>query len=65
VSRIDELISALEQAALQLRGGELEPEAAAAVVEDCARLANELSAELDREARAAGEAELPGQEPLL
>ena len=35
------------------RGGDLAPERAAALVDDCARLASEASAELDRRVRAA------------
>jgi hypothetical protein len=52
-SRLDELIARLERTAGELRGGELAPERAAALVDDCARLASEASAELDRRVRAA------------
>jgi hypothetical protein len=51
--RLDELVARLERAAGELRGGELAPERAAALVDDCARLASEASAELDRRVRAA------------
>jgi hypothetical protein len=51
--RLDELVERLERAAGELRGGELAPERAAALVDDCARLASEASAELDRRVRAA------------
>jgi hypothetical protein len=37
----------------ELGGGELAPERAAALVDDCARLASEASTELDRRVRAA------------
>jgi hypothetical protein len=46
----------LEQAAAQLRGGELEPQQAARLVEDCARLAGDAATELDRRVRAAADA---------
>jgi hypothetical protein len=51
--RLDELVARLERTATELRGGELAPERAAALVDDCARLASEASAELDRRVRAA------------
>jgi len=51
--RLDALVERLERAAGELRAGELAPERAAALVDDCARLASEASAELDRRVRAA------------
>ena len=60
---LDDLIDGLEQAAARLRSGDLEPEAAASVVDDCARLAARAAAELEREARAV-EAP-PGQDTLI
>ncbi len=51
--RLDELVERLERAAAELRGGELPAERAAALVDDCARLAAEASAEWDRRVRAA------------
>jgi hypothetical protein len=51
VSRLDELTSELERLADRLREGELEPEEAADLVEQCARLAAAAAAELDRTAR--------------
>jgi hypothetical protein len=62
--RLDELIDRLGRAADQLRSGELSPDAAATLVEECAALAGEASSELDRRAQAAQEPEL-GQETLL
>lgn len=65
---LEELTERLERAARRLRDGELEPEAAAALVEDCARLASEAAAALERRVRpAAGEELLAGgaQESLL
>jgi hypothetical protein len=50
---LDELVARLERTAGELRGGELAPERAAVLVDDCARLASEASAELDRRVRAA------------
>ena len=52
-ARLDELVERLERAAAELRTGELAPERAAALVDDCARLAAEAGAELDRRVRAA------------
>jgi hypothetical protein len=49
-----ELVERLERAAAELREGELAPDRAAALVDECARLASEAGAELDRRARAAG-----------
>jgi hypothetical protein len=62
---LDELISRLERAAEQLRSGELSQDAAATLVEDCAAIANEASAELERRARANVAEQLPGQDSLL
>jgi hypothetical protein len=66
MSDLDRLVGELEQAAAQLRTGELEREDAAKLVEQCAELAARLGSELDREAReAAARGERPGQETLL
>lgn len=62
---LDELIARLGRAAEQLRSGELSADAAATLVEDCAALAAQAGAELDRRARAAASEPLPGQETLL
>jgi exonuclease VII small subunit len=51
VSRLDELTSQLERVAERLRDGELEPDEAADLVEECARLAAAAASELDRAAR--------------
>jgi hypothetical protein len=59
---LEPLIERLEHAAAQLRGGELSGERAATVVDECARIAAEASAQLDREVRAAETAAgAPGQ----
>jgi len=63
--RLDEVIDALERAAAQLRSCELSVDAAATLVEDCAALAGEASAELEQRARMGAEEHSPGQEPLL
>jgi hypothetical protein len=47
------IVDRLERAAAELRSGDLAPERAAALVDECARLAGEAGAELDREVRAA------------
>ena len=50
---LDRIVERLEAAAAELRSGDLHPERAAALVDDCARLAAEAGAALDREVRAA------------
>jgi hypothetical protein len=65
VDALDGLIDRLDRAAEQLRSGELSPDAAATLVEDCAALATQAGAELERRARAAVEEPLPGQDSLL
>ncbi|MDQ3676465.1 MAG: hypothetical protein M3401_06620 [Actinomycetota bacterium] len=62
---LDQLISRLERAAEQLRSGDLSADAAAGLVEDCAALASQASAELERRGREAARDELPGQDSLL
>lgn len=61
-----ELSARLRETAQRLRSGDLDSDTALAMVEDCARLASEASAEADRHARAALEPlpDLPGQLPL-
>jgi hypothetical protein len=54
------MIERLELAAAELRSGETSPERAAALVDECARMATEAGAQLDREVRAA-ESGPPGQ----
>jgi hypothetical protein len=51
--RLDSLVARLERTAAELRAGELSIERAAALVDDCARIAAEAGAELDRRVRAA------------
>jgi hypothetical protein len=60
---LDALAVDLEQAAARLRSGDLDPDAAAALIDQCARLAARAASELDRQARAAEPA--PGQDSLL
>ena len=50
---LERLVERLERAAAELRAGNLPPERAADLVDECARLAAEAGAELDREVRAA------------
>jgi hypothetical protein len=64
-SALDTLVTRLERAAEQLRTGDLSTDAAAGLVEDCAALAGQASAELERLARDAGREPLPGQDTLL
>ena len=63
--RLDALIGRLERAAEQLRSGELSPDAAATLVDECAALAGEVSVELERRARAGGEEPTSAQGSLL
>lgn len=65
VERLDELITRLERAAEQLRSGELSPDAAATMVEDCASLATQAAAELEQLTRSEVSAPPPGQDSLL
>jgi hypothetical protein len=51
--RLESLVARLERTAAELRAGDLSTERAAALVDDCARVAAEAGAELDRRVRAA------------
>jgi hypothetical protein len=63
---LTELSTRLEEAAEQLRASDLEVETALELIEECARLATEASAQVDQRTRAALEPlpDLPGQLPL-
>jgi hypothetical protein len=50
---LDKIVDRLERTAAELRAGDLAPDRAAALVDECARLAAEAGAERDREVRAA------------
>ena len=58
---LDTLVERLEHLAAELRSGQLDADRAAALVDDCARLAAEAGAELDRRVRAADTAGAAGQ----
>ena len=62
---LDDVIARLERAAEQLRSGELSPDAAATMVEDCATLASQAAAELEQLSRAEAAPPPPGQDTLL
>ena len=62
---IDALIRELEESAERLRAGEMDADAAAAVVERCAELAGLIGAELERAAREADREPGGEQEQLL
>jgi hypothetical protein len=62
---LDDVIARLERAAEQLRSGELSPDAAATMVEDCATLATQAASELEQLTRAEASAPSPGQDTLL
>jgi hypothetical protein len=61
-----ELSARLHHTADLLRAGDLEPDATLSLIEDCARLASDASAQVDQRVRAALEPlpDLPGQLPL-
>jgi hypothetical protein len=65
VEDLEELIARLERAAEQLRSGEISADVAATMVEDCASLATQAAAELERLTRAEGSTPPPGQDTLL
>jgi len=48
---LDLIVERLERTAAELRAGDLPPDQAAALVDECARLAVEAGAELDRAVR--------------
>jgi hypothetical protein len=50
---LDRIVDRLERAAAELRSGDIDATRAAALVDECARLAAEAGSELDREVRAA------------
>jgi hypothetical protein len=60
---LDALIRELEEVAERLRSGEVQPQEAAGLVEQCAELAGRVGSELDAQSRTASESE--GQERLL
>jgi acetyl-CoA acetyltransferase len=62
---LEDLVSALDRAASELRSGDLDPQAAADLVEQCAHTAGQAAAELDRLLRAAAQDPIPGQDQLL
>lgn len=62
---LQQLVSRLEEIAGRLRSGDLETEAAAQLVDECAHVASGASAELERLARMAASEPLPGQDQLL
>jgi hypothetical protein len=65
VSALDPLIAELEDAATRLRAGDLEPKAAAELVDRCAELAVRIGSGLEQAGRAAERDVDEGQEQLL
>lgn len=63
MSELDDLVRELEDAATRLRAGDLEPQAAADLVDQCARLAVSIGGELEAIGRRAEND--PDQEQLL
>ena len=63
---LNELRARLDEASARLRAGELEPDAALTLIEECARLASQAAAQVEEHSRAALEPlpDLPGQLPL-
>jgi hypothetical protein len=64
-TRLLQISGELERASAELRANDLEPTRAAELATRCAELASQVAIELDRVARAAPEAAMPGQEELL
>lgn len=64
-ARLSEISRRLEEAAGRLRDGELSNDDATQLAGECADLASEAAAELERLARATGEDVVPGQGDLL
>lgn len=58
---LDRLVERLERTAAELRAGDVSPERAAQLVDDCASLAVQAGTELDREVRAADQGGPSGQ----
>jgi hypothetical protein len=56
---LDTVVDKLERTAAELRAGDLDPARAAALVDECARLAAEAGAALDSEARTPPAGQLP------
>lgn len=65
MSELDGLVEELRSAAERLRSGGLDPDQAAAVVEQLASSAARLGSQLEREAQASTPGGSPGQETLL
>lgn len=61
VDQLEYFTRQLEEAAARLRDGDLEPEQAARLVEECARIAGDAAGELDRRVRVAADPPAPGQ----
>lgn len=63
---IQELRLRLHETAVRLRAGDLQPDAALDLIEECAALASQAASQVDMDARAALEPlpDLPGQLPL-
>jgi uncharacterized protein YoxC len=63
---LSELSAALRRTVELMRAGELDADAALQAIEECSRMASEVSAQVDQAARAALEPlpDLPGQLPL-
>jgi uncharacterized protein YoxC len=63
---LSELSAALRRTVEEMRAGELNADDALQAIEECSRMASEVSAQVDQRARAALEPlpDLPGQLPL-
>ena len=63
---VSELSAALRRTVEQMRDGQLNADGALQAIEECSRIASEVSAQVDQAARAALEPlpDLPGQLPL-
>jgi hypothetical protein len=64
-ARLTEISERLEDASRRLRSGDVDGEEATQLAGECAELAQQAAAELDRVARFAPPGGVPGQEELL
>jgi hypothetical protein len=64
-ARLTDISERLEQAARRLRSEELDSDEATRLAGECAELAHQAAAELDRIARFGSPEAVPGQEELL
>ena len=65
IGRLEQITGQLDTAALKLRDADVTSEEATRLASECAELASQAVAELDRLTRGAAQESVPGQEELL